>query len=117
MDRRQSHRLYFNLPVECRVNLQGPMSQFFSRATMKNISQRGAYLECDTRPQLMQGQVGHFTLKSLTGTEESGAIHLAAKGVVRRVNRAKDGDYPLGLAVEFLSGPLICFDNNRPVLS
>ncbi|MCX5893693.1 MAG: PilZ domain-containing protein [Deltaproteobacteria bacterium] len=116
LERRQSHRLYINFPVECRVILQGPASQFSSRAMMKNISQGGVYLECDTRPQLSQGQVGHFTLKSLNGLEEFGRIHFAAKGVVRRVKPAKEGD-SFGCAVEFLSGPLICFENRRPVIN
>lgn len=116
LERRQSHRLYINFPVECRVILQGPASQFSSPATIKNISQGGAYLECDSRPQLTTGQMDHFTLKSLSDTEESCAINLAAKGVVRRVKPAKEGD-SFGCAVEFLSGPLICFENRRPVIN
>lgn len=115
MERRRSHRLYTNLPVEYRLVLSDQMSRFISRATMKNISQGGAYLEVDSPPGLIPGQVAHFTLRSLSGTEDAAIICLAAKGVISRIDRLNGGDAHFGLAVEFLSGPLVFF-NNRDAL-
>jgi hypothetical protein len=116
MERRRSHRLYTNLPVEYRLVLADQVSRFASWGMMKNISQGGAYLEVDAPPGLIQGQVAHFTFISLSGTEDAATIRLAAKGVIRRIDRPKRRESRFGLAVEFLSGPLICF-NNREALT
>jgi len=111
MERRRSHRLYTSLPIEYRVILQGQASQSYCQATMKNISQGGAYLECGTQPRLSQGQIGHFTFRSSAAPEDSGCMYLGAKGIVRRIECPKAGGVHFGFAVEFLSGPLIFFDN------
>lgn len=110
-EKRRHHRLYTNLAVEYRVNLSDQAGSISSRATMKNISKGGAYLECSTKPDLSLGQVGHFTFKSLDpGPDQSwGGIHLAARAVVRRLEGETAGTYPFGVAVEFLSGPLISY--------
>jgi peptide methionine sulfoxide reductase MsrB len=109
MERRQEHRLYTNLPIECRAVLQDQGTTFATQARMKNISRSGAYLECDTQPQLFQGEIGHFTFSSPAGQPESGAVRLAAKARVRRLDRHHGGRASFGLAVEFLSGPLIFY--------
>ncbi len=36
-------------------------------------------------------------------------IQLSAKAVVRRIDRSVDGALPCGVAVQFLSGPLITY--------
>ena len=117
MERRRSHRLYTNLPVEYRVVLADQVSRFASRALMKNISQGGAYLEVDGPPGLIQGQVVYFTFRSLSGTEDAADIRLAAKGVIRRIDRPKAGNPHFGLAVEFLAGPLILFNNQAALIN
>ena len=109
MERRQAHRLYTNLPIECRAVLQDQGSTFATLARMKNISRGGAYLECNTQPQLFPGEIGHFTFSAPTGPPESGAIRLAAKGRVHRLDGHHGGRASFGLAVEFLSGPLIFY--------
>jgi hypothetical protein len=109
MERRQSHRLYTCLPIEWRAALRDQASTFAAKAMMKNISQGGVYLECDTQPHLSKGVVGHFTFRASARQQESGAIHLAAKARVRRIDHHHDGRFPFGLAVEFLSGPLIFY--------
>lgn len=113
MDRRRAHRLYTNLPVEYRVIFHGQAAQLANRAKIKNISHGGAYLECDQPPQLDQGQVGHFTFSSQAGKEESGAIHLAAKAIVRRLDRHHAGACSFGVALEFLAGPLIFYQERE----
>lgn len=108
MERRQAHRLYTNLPMECRAVLQDQAGTFTIQARMKNISRGGAYLECDTHPQLFRGEIGHFTFTPASKLE-SGAV-LVAKARVRRLNRHYyEGRASFGLAVEFLSGPLISY--------
>jgi hypothetical protein len=109
MERRQSHRLYTNLLIECRAVLQDQASTFASMAMVKNISRGGAYLECDTQPPLFQGEIGHFTFSAPASQPESGAVRLAAKARVRRIDRHHEGRASFGLAVEFLSGPLIFY--------
>lgn len=110
MERRRTHRLYTDLPVEYRINLQDQASLGYGQATMKNISQGGAYLECHAKPGIAKGQVGHFTFRSLAASEGSESIHLAAKGIVRRLEDSNSGERNFGLALEFLSGPLIFFN-------
>ena len=117
MNRRRSHRLNTNMPVEYRVVLHEQERQFSNRSTMKNISEGGTYLECDSRPGFILGQVGYFTLKSIGYTKEFGAIHLAANVIVRRMHHTEAGEVNFGFAVEFLSGPMIFFDNPCPVTS
>ncbi len=110
LEKRRSHRLYTNLPIECRAVLQEQASTFAAQAMMKNISRGGAYLECDTRPRLCKGDVGHFTFSApLANQQEPGVVHLAAKARVRRLDHHQDGRSAFGLAVEFLSGPLIFY--------
>ncbi len=109
MERRQAQRLYANLPMECRAVLQDQAITFATLARMKNISRGGAYLECDTQPELFQGEIGHFTFNTPAGQAESGAVRLAAKARVRRLDRHPGGRDSFGLAVEFLSGPLIFY--------
>ena len=109
MERRQAHRLYTSLPMECRAVFQDQASTFATQATMKNISRGGAYLECDTQPQLFPGEIGHFTFSAAAGPPEPGAIRLAAKARVRRLDGYHGGRASFGLAVEFLSGPLIYY--------
>ena len=70
MENRQAHRLYTNLAIECRAVLQDQGSTFATPAMMKNISRGGAYLECDTEPQLFQGEIGHFTFSAPAGQPE-----------------------------------------------
>lgn len=108
MERRQSHRLYASLPIECRAVLRDQKSTFV-RAMMKNISHGGGYLECDTQPHLIKGKMGHFTFRAPTSQQESGGIHLAAKARVHRTDHHNNGRSSFGLAVEFLSGPLIFY--------
>jgi hypothetical protein len=117
MEKRRSHRLYTQLAVEYRLVFSDQMGLFASRAMMKNISQVGVYLEFETPPGLIPGQAGHFTFRSLSGTEDSAAIRLAAKGVIRRIDRPTPGDSHFGVAVEFLSGPLILFDNQDALIN
>ena len=109
MERRQAHRLYPNLAIECRAVLQDQASTFATQAMIKNISRGGAYLECDTQPQLFQGEIGHFTFSAPASQPEPGAVRLAAKARVRRIDRHQAGRAVFGLAVEFLSGPLIFY--------
>ncbi len=109
MESRQTHRLYTNLAIECRAVLQDQGITFATQALMKNISRGGAYLECDTQPQLFQGEIGHFTFSATACQPESGAVRLAAKARVCRIDRHHEGRDFYGLAVEFLSGPLIFF--------
>ena len=109
MENRQTHRLYINFAIECRAILQDQESTFATPAMMKNISRGGAYLECDTEPQLFRGEIGHFTFSAPAGQPESGAVRLAAKARVRRIDRHQAGRASFGLAVEFLSGPLIFY--------
>jgi hypothetical protein len=108
-ERRRSPRLYVNLPVKYRVILQEPANLIASRACIKNISQGGAYLESDQPLRLSQGQVGHFTFSSLSSQEDFGAIYLAAKAIVRRIDRPHVNPLLFGVALEFLSGPLIFY--------
>lgn len=110
MERRQSHRLYINLTIECRAVLQDRATTAI-KAIIKNISRGGAYLECDTQPQLLQGEIGNFTFRALFGQPESGAVRLSAKARVRRLDRHHEGRCAFGLAVEFLAGPLIFYQN------
>jgi hypothetical protein len=109
MERRRWPRLYTNLPVKYRVILQEPANLIASRASLKNISQGGAYLESDQPLRLSQGQVGHFTFTSLSSQEDFGAIYLAAKAIVRRIDRPHVNPLLFGMALEFLSGPLIFY--------
>jgi hypothetical protein len=110
-EKRRFHRLYTNLAIEYRVCLQHRTGSISNRATMKNISKGGAYLECYTKPDLNLGQVGYFTFKPLDpGPDQSWeGIHLAARAVVCRLEGETEGAYPFGVAVEFLSGPLISY--------
>lgn len=117
MNRRWSHRLNTNMPVEYRVALHEQERQVSNLATVKNISEGGAYLECDSRPYFIPGQVGYFKLKSIGYTEEFGCIHLAAKVIVHRIDHPVAGEVVFGFAVEFLSGPLVFFDNPCPVIN
>ncbi|MCL4501495.1 MAG: PilZ domain-containing protein [Deltaproteobacteria bacterium] len=110
MERRQSHRLYTSLPVECRAVLQDRAGTFAVTAMMKNISHGGAYLCCDIEPNLIEGEAGHFTFRAAS-QQESRTIRLAAKAKICRIDRYPDGPFPFGLAVEFLSGPLIFYKN------
>jgi hypothetical protein len=109
MEKRRDHRLYTNLPIEYRVIFHDQTGQLASRAKIKNISHGGAYLEFDQPPELTKGLVGHFTFTSLTAQEEAGAVHLAAKAIVRRIDRQNADAFSFGLALEFLSGPLIFY--------
>lgn len=109
MERRQSHRLYTSLPLECRAVLQEKAGTFATKAIMKNISHDGAYLECGTKPDLIIGQVGHFTFRAPASHPEPGIINLAARAKVCRLDHHLDGRFPFGLAVEFLSGPLVFY--------
>ena len=115
LERRRSHRLYTNSPIEYCALFQGQKRRLASRATMKNISQGGAYLEFETKPRLLPGQFGEFTFKSLAAEPEKlgcksgckpGSIHLTAQGIIRRLDRL-EGVLSFGVAVEFLSRPLI----------
>ncbi len=107
LEKRQSLRLYTNLPVECRAVLRDQAGTFATRALMKNISQRGAYLECATQPHLIEGVVGHFTFRATAS--QWGGIQLAATARVRRIDQRRDDRSSFGLAVEFLAGPLIFY--------
>jgi hypothetical protein len=109
MERRQAHRLYPNQLIECRAVLQDQGSTFATRARVKNISRGGAYLECDTEPQLFPGEIGLLTFSAPAGQPGSGAVRLAAKARVCRLDRQQGGRASFGLAVEFLSGPLIFY--------
>ncbi len=117
MNRRWSHRLNTNMPVEYRVALYKQERQVSILATVKNISEGGAYLECDSQPHFIPGQVGYFTLKSVGYTKKFGCIHLAAKVIVHRIDHAAAVGGIFGFAVEFLSGPLVFFDNPCPVIN
>ena len=117
MNRRWSDRLDTNMPVEYRVALHEQESQVSIPATVKNISQSGVYLECDSRPYFILGQVGYFKLKSIGYTKEFGCIHLAAKVIVHRIDHPAAGEVAFGFAVEFLSGPRVFFDNPCPVIN
>ncbi len=108
--KRRFQRLYTDLPIEYQVLSNQVAEPQFCSGTMKNISRGGAYLETRTSPQLSPGQVVHLTLKSLaTYPIKSGIIHLAAKAVVLRVDPPTEASRGFGIAVEFLSGPLISF--------
>jgi hypothetical protein len=109
MESRQTHRLYTNLAIECRAVLEDQGTRFATQAMMKNISRGGAYLECDTQPQLFQGEIGHFTFSAPASQPESEGVRLAAKARVSRLDRHQEGRTSFGLAVEFLSGPLIFY--------
>lgn len=77
---------------------------------MKNISRGGAYLECNGEACFMPEQVGQFRFRSLTpDSEQVGAILLAAKAIVRRVEPGSAGSSTVGVAIQFLSGPLISY--------
>ncbi len=109
MENRQTHRLYTNFAIECRAVLQDQGSTFATPARMKNISRGGAYLECDAEPQLFPGEIGHFTFSAPAGQQEMGDVRLAAKARVCRLDRLHGDRASFGLAVEFLSGPLIFY--------
>lgn len=102
LERRQSHRLYASLPLEFRFVRHNRPVTFAARSLMKNISRGGAYLTCSTRPDSADGEVGYVDFKSPT-------VHLAAKAIIRRQDRHPDSQFSFGLAVEFLSGPLIFY--------
>ncbi len=109
-EKRRSQRLYTNLPIEYRAQFLSRPGQVTNRAIMKNISQGGAFLQCDQQPELVPGMEGYFTFKSLCAVEEKElTIVLAAKAIVRRIERPEAGTCGFGFAVEFLSGPLIAY--------
>lgn len=109
---RRLPRLYTSLPIEYSVFLPDRPSQLSKPATLKNIGKDGAYLECDSHPGLSIDQVVHFSFKSLSSSpHEPGSVHLSAKAIVCSIDRSRRGNFPFGVAVEFLSGPFICYHN------
>jgi hypothetical protein len=108
MEKRRSHRLYTDLPIALCVSFRHCPGRFDGRATMKNISRGGAYLEIVGQPGFQPGQIGRFTFRALSPWSSPGqTIQLVAKAVVRRIDST--AAFSLGLAVEFLSGPLIAY--------
>jgi PilZ domain len=113
-ENRRSHRLYTNLPIEYRVLPHNQFDELSFRGIMRNISRGGAYLECLSPPFKTPGQVFHLTLKSAYPyPERSGMVRLAAKAVVRRLDRPLEG-FCFGVALEFISGPLISYSKLQP---
>jgi PilZ domain len=113
-ENRRSHRLYTNLPIEYRFLPHNQFDELSFRGIMRNISRGGAYLECLSPPFKTSGQVCHLTLKSIYPyPERSGMVSLAAKAVVRRLDRPLEGSC-FGVALEFLSGPLISYSQLQP---
>ncbi|MGQ9919941.1 MAG: PilZ domain-containing protein [Desulfobacca sp.] len=103
MERRRYHRLYFTVPVHCRVHLQERQESWSSPGILKNLSLGGAYFVCDSLPHLRRGDVGEFLLQLADTSHEN---PLRAQGLVKRVDHHVLGFTAYGVAVEFLP-PLV----------
>ena len=106
MERRQAHRLYTNVPMECRAVLQDQAGTFATQAVMKNISRGGAYLECDIQPQLFRGEIGHFTFITGQPTGVGSRFGCQGQGPPARPPTCKPGLLRPGGGVPFR--PLDC---------
>jgi len=112
---RQPPRLYTSLPIEYSFSLPAGSTLLSGPALLKNIGKDGAYLECPELPDLSLNQVGHFRCRLFAARiDEPGAYHLAAKAAVCRLVRTRWRNFPYGMEVEFLAGPLICYHNFKP---
>jgi hypothetical protein len=74
---------------------------------LKNVSFSGVYFSSANTPPLEQGHIRDFTITSAEKDLDFSKIaYIRAKGRVVRVEAPQTGSHDLGIALEFLSGPV-----------
>jgi hypothetical protein len=106
MERRQDIRFYFSLPMEFQAQVSDSEESWESRAVLKNISKGGLYFECETAPQLKQGNVAEFTFTTEPPKYSFINSPIKAQAVVKRIEPKMAGSDHFGVAVQFISSPL-----------
>lgn len=106
IERRAHTRIYISLPMEYQVQLEEAADSWASKATLKNISHGGLYFECEKLPQLKRGIIGEFTFNTIPPKYSFINSPIKAQGEVKRIELGVAGSANVGVAVQFLSGPL-----------
>jgi c-di-GMP-binding flagellar brake protein YcgR len=106
IDRRAHTRVYISLPMEYQVQFEDAENSWASKATLKNISQGGLYFESEKLPQLKRGSIGEFTFNTIPPRYSFINSPIKAQAIVRRIEMGVAGSTNIGVAVQFLSGPL-----------
>lgn len=102
-EKRKHHRLNLALSLEFQVDLINCQVSLSSQGELKNISQGGMYIICESLPFLRQGDIGDFTW-NIVGSKVVPSF-IRARGQVKRIEHHVRGLTDYGIAVEFLSSP------------
>ncbi len=107
MERRQFRRLSTSLPIEYQVCFEDSEDVYSGQAVIRNISIGGLYFVSDLPPGLKRGNIAHFTFKTIPAHSFSITSEIRGQGLVKRIDYPVDGVPDFGVAIEFLSGPIL----------
>lgn len=107
VERRQHIRFYFSLPMEFQVQIPDSEASWQSTAVLKNISQGGLYFECESVPEIKRGNVAEFVFTTSPAKYSFINSPIKAQAVVKRIEPRVAGSDNFGVAVQFLTNPLL----------
>ncbi len=108
-ERRRHQRFYTSIPIQYRVQIpETPEVSWRGHGVLKNVSFSGVYFHSSDTPPLEPGHVRDFTIMSAERPLHFSEIaYICAKSRVVRLEPPQTGSPEVGIALEFLSGPVI----------
>jgi hypothetical protein len=107
-ERRRQPRFYASIPIRYRVQIPGtPGVCWIGCGVLKNVSHSGVYFISTDTPPLEQDQIRDFTIVPDKGDPKFSKIaNIRARSRVVRIDPQQTGAHDLGIALEFLPGPV-----------